>query len=79
MPVKYHGRYCTLRAGIRKSVRLNTHPSYDDFLVVWQDSTPDLTHIKVLAQRVAGVAGGGTGGGELIGSVLTVADQLGVA
>lgn len=56
------------------SVAYNTHPSYDQFLVVWVNeiSIPSSTQ-NIEAIRVAGTAGGGDGGGETVGSRIPVA------
>ena len=56
------------------SVAYNTHPSYDQFLVVWVNeiSQPSATQ-NIEAIRVAGTAGGGDGGSETVGSRIPVA------
>lgn len=48
------------------AVAYNNHPSYDQFLVVWEDGTA--AYDALWGLRVAGVASGGTGGTELIGT-----------
>lgn len=56
------------------SVAYNTHPSHDEFLIVWETNVtqPSVTK-NIEAQRVAGTAGGGDGGGETIGGRFPIA------
>lgn len=59
---------------ILPSVAYNMHPSHDEFLIVWQNNVtqPSITK-NIEAQRVAGTAGGGNGGGDTIGGRIPVA------
>ena len=56
------------------AVAYNTHPSYDEFLIVWENQVtqPSITQ-NIEALRVAGTAGGGDFGGEIIGSRIPIA------
>jgi hypothetical protein len=58
------------------TVAYNTHPNYDEFLVVWENIPPPPSTInRVEGQRVAGTAGGGDAGGETIASRLPIAQN----
>ncbi len=59
---------------ILPAVAYNTHPSYDEFLIVWENQVtqPSITQ-NIEALRVAGTAGGGDFGGEIIGSRIPIA------
>lgn len=58
------------------AVSYNTHPSYDEFLVVWENVPPPPAAInRVEGQRVAGFAGGGDAGGETIAGRLPIANN----
>jgi hypothetical protein len=62
------------------SVAYNTHPSHDEFLVVLTRSTQIVPlDFDIQGQLVAGTAGGGTGGAELIGGPIDIAVETGVA
>jgi hypothetical protein len=55
------------------AVDYNTHPSYDEYLVVWEIEGAATGSTKYIeGYRVAGTAGGGDAGGELIGSRLSI-------
>jgi hypothetical protein len=56
-------------------IAFNTHPHYEDFLVVWQQVQVGLPFgwNEIWAQRVAGLSGGAPGGGDLIGGNFQVA------
>lgn len=57
-------------------VAYNLHGSYDEFLVIWENtiSTP-LAIQKIVGIRVAGTTDGGDAGGQTIGSPLAIADD----
>ncbi len=58
------------------AVAYNTHPNHDEFLVVWENIPPPPSIInKVEGWQVAGSAGGGNAGGELISTRLPIADN----
>ena len=58
------------------AVAYNTHPGYDEFLVVWENIPPLPTAInRVEGQRVAGTAGGGDAGGETFSGRLPIANN----
>jgi hypothetical protein len=62
------------------SVAYNTHPMHDEFLVVFERST-QITPLDfdIQGQLIAGTAGGGTGGAELILGPIDIAVESGVA
>ncbi|MCJ7659547.1 MAG: hypothetical protein MUO67_10400 [Anaerolineales bacterium] len=58
------------------AVAYNTHASYDEFLVVWENEiTTPLAIQKIEGIRVAGAAGGGDLGGETVGGRIGIADD----
>jgi hypothetical protein len=59
----------------KPAVAFNTHPNYQDYLVVWEDVDPTWVpqHWDIYAQRVAGPLNGGDLGGQLIGGNFPVA------
>lgn len=60
---------------VQAAVAYNLGTTYDDYLVVWVDDSGGDAVIRGI--RVAGQAGGGTSGGELIGSPTTLASFSG--
>lgn len=56
------------------AVAYNKHPNFDEFLVVWENIISQPVSIsQIEGWRVAGTAGGGTGGGETIKSRISIA------